>query len=131
MSAIGSATPAELVAFAHAALFSPAPSTLAIALKKGFVQYFPGLTEKTLAKYPPRSYAMVKGHMDQTRKNQNSTKTANEPSDLEDDFSPAVQDSEATSALPPSPKSPARSILTKLESSLSPQATATTIFRFI
>jgi len=92
MSALGSATPAELVAFAHAALFSPAPSTLAIALKKGFVQYFPGLTEKTLAKYPPRSYAMVKGHMDQTRKNQNSTKTANEPSDLEDDFSPAVQD---------------------------------------
>jgi hypothetical protein len=66
MSAIGSATPAELVAFAHAALFSLAPSTLAIALKKGFVQNFPGLTEKTLAKYPPRSYAMVKGHMDQT-----------------------------------------------------------------
>jgi hypothetical protein len=92
MSDIGSATPAELVAFAHAALFSPAPSTLlAIALnKKGFVQNFPGL--KKMAKYPPRSYAMVKGHMDQTRKNQKSTKTANEPADPNDDFSPAVQD---------------------------------------
>jgi hypothetical protein len=61
-----SATPAELVAFAHAALFSPALSTLAIALKKGFVHNFPGLTEKTLAKHPPRSFAMVKGHMDQS-----------------------------------------------------------------
>jgi hypothetical protein len=49
--------PAELVAFAHAALFSPAPSTLAIALKKGFVQNFPGLTEKALTKYLPRLYA--------------------------------------------------------------------------
>jgi hypothetical protein len=63
MSTIGSATPEELVAFAHAALFSPAPSTLAIALKKGFVHNFPGLTEKTLTKYPLRSYAMVKGHL--------------------------------------------------------------------
>jgi hypothetical protein len=68
MSAIGSATPAELVTFAHAALFSPAPSTLSIRLKKGIVQNFPGLTKKTLAKYPPHSYAMVKGHMDRYEK---------------------------------------------------------------
>jgi hypothetical protein len=71
MSAIGSATPAELVTFGHAALFSPAPSTLVIALKTGFVQNFQGLTEITLAKYLPLLYAMIKGHMDQARKNQN------------------------------------------------------------
>jgi hypothetical protein len=92
MSAIGSATPAELVTFAHAALFSPAPSTLAIVLKKGFVQNFPGLTKKTLAKYPPRLYAIVKGHMDQARKNQKSTKTATAPTDPDDDFPPLVPD---------------------------------------
>ena len=34
----------------------------------------PGLTKKTLAKYPPRSVATIKGHLDQTRKNQRSTK---------------------------------------------------------
>jgi hypothetical protein len=89
MSAIGSATPAELVAFAHAALFSPALSTLAIALQKGFVQNFPGLTVPALKKYPPRSFAMVKGHLDQARKNQKST-TKNlpplDPPDTSDDF---------------------------------------------
>jgi hypothetical protein len=57
MSAVGSATPAELVAFAHAALFAPALSTLAIALKKGFVQNFPGLTEKNTCK---KSAALVR-----------------------------------------------------------------------
>jgi hypothetical protein len=85
MSAIGSTTPVELVAFAHAALFSPAPSTLAIELKKGF-------DKKTLVKYPPRLYAMVKGHMDQAQKNQKSTKTATKPTNPDDDFSPAAPD---------------------------------------
>jgi hypothetical protein len=61
-------------------------------LKKGFVQNFPGLTKKKLAKYPPRSYAMVKGHMDQARKNQKSTKTATAPADPDDDFLPVVPD---------------------------------------
>ena len=36
LAAVGSATPAELVAFAHAALFSPVLSTLQLALQKGF-----------------------------------------------------------------------------------------------
>jgi hypothetical protein len=71
--AIGSASPAELVAFAHATLFSPALSTLHAALKAGYLTNFPGLTTATLRKYPPRSIAMIKGHLDQTRKNQRST----------------------------------------------------------
>jgi hypothetical protein len=74
-AAIGTATPAEIVAFAHAALFSPVLSTLATALEKGYLTNFPGLTTHTLKKYPPQSPAMVKGHLDQVRKNKNSTRT--------------------------------------------------------
>ena len=74
LASIGSATPAELVAFAHASLFSPALSTLHTALRKGFITNFPGLSDALLKKYPPQSYAMVKGHLDQTRQNQRSTK---------------------------------------------------------
>ena len=73
-AAIGSATPEQIIAFSHATLFSPALTTLESALKKGYLTNFPGLTAKALRKYPPRSYAMVKGHLDQVRKNQGSTK---------------------------------------------------------
>jgi hypothetical protein len=76
MTAIGSATPAQVVAFAHATLFSPALSTLKLALNKGYLTNFPGLTAKTLHKYPPQSFLMVKGHLDQTQKSGiNKTKT--------------------------------------------------------
>jgi hypothetical protein len=87
LGAVGSATPAELVAFAHAALFSPTLRTLEQALKKGFLVNFPGLTSTTLRKYPPQSYAMVKGHLNQTRQNQRSTKNvpvANVPTPIPD-----------------------------------------------
>ena len=73
-AAVHSATPAELVAFAHAALFSPALSTLKRALANGYLPQFMGLTDKALSKHPPNSVAMVKGHMDQTRQNTKSTK---------------------------------------------------------
>jgi hypothetical protein len=73
--AIGSATPAELIAFAHATLFSPTLSTLHSALAQGFLTNFPGLNTRTLRKYPPQSIAMIKGHLDQSRKNQRSTKS--------------------------------------------------------
>jgi hypothetical protein len=73
-AAMQSVTPAELVACAHAALFSPALSTLAKALERGFLPQCIGLTSQNLRKYPPQSVAMVKGHLDQTRKNQRSTK---------------------------------------------------------
>ena len=51
-AAVTSATPAELVTFA-ATLFSPALSTLAAALKRGFLPQFFGLTIKLLRKHPP------------------------------------------------------------------------------
>jgi hypothetical protein len=52
-AAIGSATPAQLVAFAHAALFSPALSTLDMAVHNGFLPSIPGLSPALLCKYPP------------------------------------------------------------------------------
>ena len=78
-AALHSATPSELVAFAHATLFSPAISTLKKALDRGFLPNFPGITATTLKKYPPNSVAMIKGHLDQERKNQQSTKTDKVP----------------------------------------------------
>jgi len=62
-----STKPPDLVAFAHASLFSPALTTLAQALRKDYVVGFPGLTSPTLAKYPPMSMATAKGHLDQAR----------------------------------------------------------------
>jgi hypothetical protein len=83
--AIGSASPEQLVAFAHAALFPPALSTLDQALAKGYITNFPGLTSKLLRKYPPRSIPMVKGHLKQSRQNQRSTKPKLKPKKLPND----------------------------------------------
>jgi len=68
------ASPADLVAFSHATLFSPALSTLERAIAKGYVTGFPGLTNATLKRHPPQSIAMHKGHLDQERKNLRSTR---------------------------------------------------------
>ena len=78
-----SAKPHELVAFAHAALFSPANSTLLRALQKGYLPPFPGLSVKTLRKHPPKSDATVKGHLDSVRKNLKSTKQPQEKTPTE------------------------------------------------
>ena len=72
-AAIGAPSPANLVALAHAALFSPALTTMEAALRKGFLTNFPGLTMKSLRKHPPKSRATVKGHLDQMRQNVRST----------------------------------------------------------
>jgi len=84
-AAIGSATPAQLVAFAHAALFSPTLSTLERALQDGYLTNFPGLTARSLRKHPPHSYPMIKGHLDHVRKNQRSTKPKPRETPLEPD----------------------------------------------
>jgi hypothetical protein len=51
-TAIAATTPANLVAFAHATLFSPVLSTLKVALERGYLPGFHGLTAKTVTKYP-------------------------------------------------------------------------------
>lgn len=55
---------------------------LSKALENRYIPGFPGLTYVTLQKFPPQSIAMSKGHLDQTRKNQRSTKS---------EYSPAVE----------------------------------------
>ena len=70
----GHDTAANMVAFMHAAFFSPAISTLEKALQKGYINNIPGFTQATLKKYPSQLVAMIKGHLDQTRQNAWSTK---------------------------------------------------------
>jgi hypothetical protein len=69
-----SSTPAKMVAFYHAAMYSPAISTLQNAMKKGFLPPFTGLSEATLKKFPPPLEATTMGHLDNRRKNIQSTK---------------------------------------------------------
>jgi len=90
-AAIGGASPADLVAFAHAALFSPALSTLEVALQRNFVPPFAGLTAATLRRYPPVSPAMIKGHLDQQRQHLRSTRPLSAP-DLAAELPDAVPD---------------------------------------
>ena len=72
--AAGGASPAHLVAFHHASLGAPTISTLEKALRLNYITGFPGLTVETLRKHPPTtSIPMLKGHMDQSRKNQRTT----------------------------------------------------------
>jgi hypothetical protein len=73
---LGKQSTADMVAFAHATLFSLALSTLEKALAKGYLTNFPGLTAQSLQKFPPISVPMTKGHLDQMRMNQRSTRPA-------------------------------------------------------
>jgi hypothetical protein len=65
----------ELIKFLHATAFSPTKMTWLKAIKKGFYQSWPGITYEAVNKHFPTSMDMHKGHMDQTRKNERSTKT--------------------------------------------------------
>ena len=98
---------AELVAFAHASLFSPSITTLRKAIDNNFLHDFPGLTSKSIRKFPPTSIATAKGHLDQTRKNQRSTKqpprmielfpiNVIEDAELDNDLYPPPLDTERT-----------------------------------
>jgi hypothetical protein len=96
-----SGTPATLVAYSHAALFSPATSTMETAFEKNFLPPFPGLTLKSLRKHPPNSEATTMGHLDNIRKNTRSTKkspTKKAPCPVADpfDFPPQPQDTSHT-----------------------------------
>jgi hypothetical protein len=79
--AVGTYTTANIIAFFHAAMFSPAIDTLYKALQNGYITGIPGVSAKALRKYPPFSAATIKGHLDQTRQNIRSTKK--DPIDIE------------------------------------------------
>ncbi len=94
-------TAAEMVQFSHAALGSPPLHSFTTAIQKQLLPGFPGLTINNVKKYPPKSIAMFKGHMDQTRANQRSTKKdrnipnidINDPEDDADFFPTPLQNS--------------------------------------
>jgi hypothetical protein len=70
------ATVANRVAFLHAAMFSPAISTWCAAIDAGRFTTWPSLTSAQVRRYAPFSVPMIKGHLDQARANQRSTKPA-------------------------------------------------------
>jgi hypothetical protein len=82
-AAIGAPTTAAMIKFDHAALFSPSLSTLNQALDNHWLLNFPGLSRKSFQKHPPKSAATDKGHLDQQRKNSQSTKPK-EPANNDD-----------------------------------------------
>jgi hypothetical protein len=71
---IDAKTQAELMEYLHATAFSPVESTFIQAIEKGHFTTWPGLTAEAVRKHLPKSMATAKGHLDQQRKNIQSTK---------------------------------------------------------
>lgn len=65
----------DLINFLHGACFSPSKSTWINAIKRNYFLGWPGITVKAVRKHLTPSPATAKGHLDQTQKNQQSTKT--------------------------------------------------------
>ena len=63
-----------LIQYLHAALFSPAKSTIIKALQNNHFAGWPGLTLDNVHKYLQDTPATAKGHLDQHRKNLQSTR---------------------------------------------------------
>ena len=59
----------QRITFLHAAMGSPALSTLCRAIDAGFLTTIPEITSMLVRKYPPPSVPMIKGRLDQIRKN--------------------------------------------------------------
>jgi hypothetical protein len=69
-------TIANIISFLHVALFSPALSTLYTTLDAGrLTSTWPKITSALVCHHPPKSIAMMKGHLNQSRSNQCRSKT--------------------------------------------------------
>ncbi len=103
----------ELVAFGHACLWSPVPSTLEAALEREYIapNALPGLTLETFRKYTPNSEATIKGHMDNERKNQRSTKPEEKPEDKTKEAPKTIEQQFFEDAFPTQPTDGKRSHL--------------------
>jgi hypothetical protein len=64
----------DMMTFYHRSLFRPAQSTLINAIANNNLSTMDGLTIANVKKYPPRSISTALGHLDQKRKNIQSTK---------------------------------------------------------
>jgi hypothetical protein len=77
-------TIATRVAIYHAALFSPSISTWCDAIDAGHLTTWSELTSAQVRRYLQTPAATIKGHLDQTRSNQNSTKGPVSPTSTQD-----------------------------------------------
>ena len=80
----------EPIKYLHQCAFSPTPRTWIQVVKKGHFKTWPGVTIEAIKRYLPKSEATTMGHLDQQRKNTQSTKvqmddhdTITSPSPLE------------------------------------------------
>jgi hypothetical protein len=64
----------DLTIYLHAACFSPVKSTWIKAIKNGNFSTWPGLTEHAVEKYLSKSTSTTKGHLNQQRQNDRTTK---------------------------------------------------------
>lgn len=64
----------DIVQYLHAAAFSPATTTWRHAIQQGFFTTWPSLNTQLVDKHLPKSIASAQGHLDQQRKNVQSTK---------------------------------------------------------
>ena len=68
---------ADQVAFTHATLCTPVPSTFKTAAAKGFLHGFPGMDDpKKATKLTPNTVPTAKGHLNQKRQNVKPTQHA-------------------------------------------------------
>ena len=72
----------SLVQYVYACLFSPTKSTLLKAIENGNLISFPGMTTQNVKKYLEELPATALGHLDQERKNLQSTKQVLPTTDL-------------------------------------------------
>jgi hypothetical protein len=68
-------TIADTIDFLHKACLSPSTSTFIKAIENGHFSTWPMLTSENVKKYLPKSEAMAMDHLDQHRKNTQSTKS--------------------------------------------------------
>ena len=81
-------TKTELAQYLHAAAGYPVISTFSQAIKKGNFLSWPGIESLSFQKHLPKSMATAKGHLDQERKNLQSTKVQIKLEDDESDHFP-------------------------------------------
>ena len=76
----------DMMYFMHAALGSPAISTLTRAIGRGYLKSWPGLTNKNVLKHIQFSEATAKGHLDKIRQNLRSTKEIKQEDEVQQEL---------------------------------------------
>ena len=71
----------EHIKYLHQYAFSPTPQTWIQAVSKGHFKTWPGVTVEAIKRYLPKSEATTMGHLDQQRKNLQSTKAQTDDHD--------------------------------------------------